>query len=171
MLMKQFSGIKNHDHWQKADGINWMEGHLSFLKHKLEESGKLTYNSSGSPDQWMTHAKSLKPGQKVKGSMMRRVINLQDIKAGCILINELHLMIAMGTVQPGTGNLRVADSTSIPHGPKDKRHKTHGGSGSGMGKGYIVVKNGSNGFEMKRSIEPNWSNANTLKMWVLKPVV
>ena len=170
MLMKEFSGIKNHDNFQKADGINWMEGHLRFLKYHKPEGGT-TYNSSGSPAQWMTHAKGLKPGEKVPGSMMRRVVNLEDIKAGCILMNEKHLMIAMGTVQPN-GNLKVADSTSIPHGPKDKRHNTP--SGNGMGKGYIVVRNagGSNGFEMKRSTEfANWSNSNTLKMYVLKPVV
>jgi hypothetical protein len=164
MLMKEFSGIKNHDNFQNADGINWMDGHLSFLLYTNPETLNQTYKSAGSPDQWVQHAQELKPGEKKAGSMMRRLVNLSDIKAGCILITKNHVMISMGTVQHN-GALRVADSTSTPHGSHDDRQKTT--SKSGFGKGYISVGQDSNGLVMKWSME---FNGPLIKMYVLKPV-
>lgn len=176
MLMSEFSGYLPSN-WSGQNAQNWQEKHLGFLPwQRTDGSGSHSFNSSGTPEQWVAHAKYLKnqPGMKLPGkSMMMRVLDINKIKPGFILASPPpidakpgshgHVMISMGTVNKNTGALLIADSTSKPIHENDDRKNNK----NGMGKGVIHVSTHGQGLRMKWSM----TNQPERELYVLQPLV
>ena len=124
---------------------------LPFLATRSDQQNHPN-NWSGEPKEWMEFAIRLTKGhQDPKWQLVAAPEynkgNVDNIRRGDILIRDCdvsalkkdqhwHVMIAMD--KPTDGRLKIADSTSAPHGSTDSR--TAIAKSGGMGRGEIKVK-------------------------------